>query len=39
MKDKTSPKKKLPLAAKIITGAGIVLGAAALFATKFFFLS
>lgn len=37
MKDKTSPKKKLPLAAKIITGAGIVLGAAALFATKFIF--
>lgn len=31
MKDKTSPKKKLPLAAKIITGA------AALFATKFIF--
>lgn len=37
MKDKTSPEKKLPLAAKIVAGAGIVLGAAALFTTKFIF--
>lgn len=37
MKDKTLPEKKMPLAAKIVAGAGIVLGAAALFATKFVF--
>lgn len=37
MKDRTTSEKKLPLAAKIATGAGIILGAAALFVAKVIF--